>query len=57
MYLLLAFALPFSAINNKSISVKRSTFVLRLFNADCHANAGAERNFQNEFHIFEGTYL
>ena len=56
MNLLLAFSIlihrvnvppliPFSTINNISISVKRSNFTLVFFKAACHANPGAERKF------------
>ena len=37
--------MPFSTINNISISVKRSNFTLVFFKAACHRNPGAERNF------------
>ena len=37
--------IPFSTINNISISVKRSNFTLDFFKAACHAKPGAERNF------------
>ena len=68
MYLLLAFAyhytewhipplIPFSTINNISMSVKRSRFTLVFFKVACHANPGAERNFAGSslyilIHIF-----
>ena len=37
--------IPFSTINNISISVKRSNFTLVFFKAACHAKPGAEKNF------------
>ena len=37
--------IPFSTINNISISVKRSNFTLVFFKAACHADPGTERNF------------
>ena len=57
MYLLLAFAylyiechipslIPFSTINNISISVERSNFTFVFFKAAYHANPGAGRNFE-----------
>ena len=60
MYSLLAFSyqkkeqyisalIPFSTINNISISVKRSNFTLVFFKADCHANPGAKRNFAETY--------
>ena len=56
MYLLLAFAylykewhipplIPFSTIDNLSISVKRCNFTLVFSEAAYHGNAGPERNF------------
>ena len=39
------YLLPFSTINNVSISVKRSNFTLVFFKAAFHVNPGAERNF------------
>ena len=43
--LIIPLLIPFSAINNISLSVKRSNFTLVVFKAACHANSGAERNF------------
>ena len=49
--------IPFSTINNMSISVKRSNFALVFFKAACHANPAAEGNFAGSssyilIHIF-----
>ena len=49
--------MPFSTINNISISVKKSNFTLVFFKSACHANIGAERNFKGSssyilIHIF-----
>ena len=68
MYLLLAFAyqkiewripplIAFSTINNKSMSVKRSNFILVVFKAACHINPGAEKNEQDLAHMFQHTYF
>ena len=54
MYLLLALAnletewhiprlIAFSTINNMSISVKRSNFILVFLKAVCHANPGVDK--------------
>ena len=56
MYLLLALAyqkmewhipplIPFSTINNRSTSIKRSNMTLVFYKAACHADPGAGRNF------------
>ena len=39
--------IPFSTINNISISVNRSTFTLVFFKAASQANPGADRNEQD----------
>ena len=68
MYLLLAFTylwiawhipplLPFSTINNTSISIEKSNFTLISFNAACYANPGAVRNEQAWFYIFWDLYF
>ena len=44
--------IPFSTINNISISVKRSDFTLLLFKAACHGNPGAEKKLQDQNFIF-----
>ena len=41
--------MPFSVINNMSISVNKSNFASVFFKAACHANPGAEK-------IFAGSY-
>ena len=43
--------IPFSTINNISISIKRSNFTLVIFKAACHADLGAERK------CIEDTYF
>ena len=69
MYLSLAFVyrqiewyshplLPFCTITNISISTKRSNFTLVFFEAACHANPEAERNFAgSSSYIFVHIFL
>ena len=47
--------IPFSIINNISISVSGSNFTFVIFMAACHANLGGERNEQDQAHIFQDT--
>ena len=44
--------IPFSTINNMLISVKRSNFTQVFYKAACHANSGAEKNFQDKVRIY-----
>ena len=63
MYLLLAIAcvyvalhipplIPFSTINNISKLVDNSNSISVFFKHACHANPGADKNEQDQFHIF-----
>ena len=67
MYLLLAFAyqwiawfipplVPFSTINNISISLHKSDDSLDFFKAAFHANPGAGKNEKDQTHVFQDTY-
>ena len=52
--------IPFSTINNISISVSRSNFTLVFFEATCHVNPGAEKNLTGSSsyvlrHIFQNV--
>ena len=50
--------LPFSTNNNILISPKRSNFILAFFNAACHANSGAQRNFAgSSLHILRHIFF
>ena len=41
----MALLIPFSTINNISMSVKKSNFTLAFFIVACHSDPGAGRNF------------
>ena len=49
--------IPFSTINNISISVKRSNCTFILFEAACHTNQEPKEILHNQSHIFLYTYL
>ena len=44
--------MPFSTINDISVSVKKFNLILVFFKAACNVNPGAEKNEQDQAHIF-----